>query len=106
VIVGVANDGVAGMPGVLRLTLESVDGKFRQSGSLDGGYPHAGKVRQASFLLPRDLHRGDLNLPAELETKGGVRRAVRWACAQKLNADGSFQIHLREAGDAGWRKGV
>ena len=46
---------MAGIPGVLRLTLESADGKFRQSGSLDGGHPHGEKVRQASFLLPREM---------------------------------------------------
>jgi hypothetical protein len=106
VIVGVANDGVAAIPGNLRLTLQSRDGKYRESGSLDGGQPRAGKVRQASFILPRDLNRGELKLNAELETKGGVRRPVRWACAQALNSDGSFPIHLKQAGDTGWRKGV
>lgn len=106
VIVGVANDGVAAIPGNLRLTLQSGDGKYRDSGSLDGGQPPAGKIRQASFILPRDLNRGDLKLTAELESKGGVRRPVRWACVQTLNSDGSFPIHLKQAGDAGWRKGV
>ena len=57
-IVAISNDGVAGMPGVLRLTLESRDGRFRQGGSLDGGHPHAGKIRQASFLLPHELDGG------------------------------------------------
>jgi hypothetical protein len=106
VIVGVANDGVAAIPGSLRLILQSSDGKYRQSGSLDGGHPYAGKVRQASFILPRDLNRGELKLTAELETSGRIRRPVRWACAQPLSADGSFPIHLHQAGDAGWRKGV
>ena len=47
-IVGVANNGVASMPGVLRLTLESADGAVRQTGVLDPGQPFAGKIRQAS----------------------------------------------------------
>jgi hypothetical protein len=105
-ILGVANDGVAGIPGVLRLTLESADGKFRQSGSLDGGQPHAGKIRQASFLLPREIDGGELRLRAGVETKGGVRRLIQWACAQPLNGDGSFPITLKKADEAGWLKGV
>ena len=105
-IIAVANDGVAGIPGVLRLTLESPDGRFRQSGSLDGGHPHGGKVRQASFLLPREMGAAELRLRAEVETKGGVRKPVRWACAQPLNPDGSFSIKLKKADEAGWLKGV
>jgi hypothetical protein len=105
-IIAVANDGVAGIPGVLRLTLESADGKFRQSGSLDGGHPQGGKVRQASFLLPREMGGSELRLRAEVETKGGVRRPVQWACAQPLNRDGSFPITLKKTDEAGWLKGV
>jgi hypothetical protein len=106
VIVAVANDGVAGIPGALRLTLESVDGRFRQSGSLDGGHPHGGKIRQASFLLPREIGGSEMRLRAEVETKGGVRRPIQWACAQRLNGDGSFPISLKKPADAGWLKGV
>lgn len=106
VIVGVSNDGTAGIPGLLRLSLETPDGKFRQSGYLDAGHPHGGKIRQASFLLPRAIDRGELRLRAELESKAHVRRPVQWACAQPLNPDGSFSIHLKEAWDHGWRKGV
>jgi hypothetical protein len=42
-IIGIANDGVAGIPGVLCLTLESADGRFRQSGSLMVAIRTAGK---------------------------------------------------------------
>jgi hypothetical protein len=105
-LIGVANDGVAGIPGVLRLTLESPDGKFRQSGALDGGHPYGGKIRQASFLLPREMGGLELRLRAEVETKGGVRRPVQWACAQPLNPDGSFSITLKKPNEAGWLKGV
>ncbi|HEY7304719.1 MAG TPA: hypothetical protein VH601_11420 [Bryobacteraceae bacterium] len=105
-IVGVANDGVAGIPGLLRLTLETADGKFRESGYLDAGHPHAGKMRQAGFLLPREIDRGELKLKAELESKAHVRRPVQWACAQPLNSDGSLSIRLIQSNDARWRKGV
>jgi hypothetical protein len=77
-IIAVANDGVAGIPGVLRLVIESADGKFRQSGSLDGGHSHGGKTRQASFLLPRDISGAEIKLRAEMETRGGVRRPIQW----------------------------
>lgn len=105
-IIAVANDGVAGIPGVLRLTLESADSKFHQSGSLDGGHPHAGKIRQASFLLPREMKHSELRLRAEIETKGGMRRPVQWACAQPLNPDGSLRLTLKKLDDRGWLKGV
>jgi len=46
-----------------------------------------------------------MKIRAELETKG-VRRPVRWACAQPLNADGSLTIQLKTYDDKGWRKGI
>jgi hypothetical protein len=42
---------------------------------------------------------------AEIETNG-IRRPVRWACAQPLNPDGSFNIQLRTHDERGWRKGI
>src|SRR5439155_21681985 len=52
-IIGLAKDGVAGVPGVLRVTVESGDGKALASGGLDAGYPLPGKIRQAQFVLPK-----------------------------------------------------
>lgn len=106
VIVGVSNDGVAGIPGLLRLTLETRDGKFRRSGYLDAGCPQGRKIRQASFLLPHEIDGGELRLRAEVESKANVRRPVQWSCAQPLNPGGSFSIQLKRAGDPEWRKGV
>jgi hypothetical protein len=106
VIVGVANDGVAGVPGMLRLTLENADGSVKQSGTLDPGQPYAGKVRQASLLLPPGLGALELKLSVHIESRAGVLRPVRWACAQKLNADGSFPVRLKSPTDKGWLKGV
>jgi len=105
-IVGFANRGVAGVPGVLRVTLESPDGKFRSSGSLDAGHPQAGKIRQASFILPPGMDGQKLVLRGEIESKAGVRRAIRWACAQPLNPDGSLTVRLKSHADKDWRKGV
>ncbi|MGO9087748.1 MAG: hypothetical protein ACLP6G_05085 [Terriglobales bacterium] len=90
-IIGFANDGIAGVPGVLRVTVESEDGKALKSGCLDPGYPLPGKVRQAQFVLPQGTQFKGLRLRAEIEVKG-MRYPVRWACHQKLNEDGSLTL--------------
>ncbi|MFY9753773.1 MAG: hypothetical protein WAJ92_14090 [Candidatus Acidiferrales bacterium] len=90
-IVGFANDGIAGVPGVLRVTVESEDGKVLKSGCLDAGYPLPGKLRQAQFVLPQGTTFKGLKLKAEIEVKG-MRYPVRWACHQKLNDDGSLTL--------------
>jgi hypothetical protein len=105
VIVGIANDGVAGVPGVLRPSLESMDGKFRMSGGLDAGHPYGGRIREASFVLPREVSERRFKLRAEIETRG-VRRQVQWTCEQPLDADGAFLIELQPHDAPGWRKGV
>jgi hypothetical protein len=106
VIVAVTNDGVAGVPGVLRLYVESLDGKIKLGGSLDAGHPHAGKIRQASFLLPKNSDGLKFKIRAEIETKGGKRRPVNWATAQPTNSDGSITFQLLQRNDPKWRKGV
>ena len=90
-IVGFANDGISGVPGVLRVTVESEDGKPLKSGCLDPGYPLPGKVRQAQFVLPQATKWRGLRLRAEIEVKD-MRYPVRWACHQKLNDDGSLTL--------------
>jgi hypothetical protein len=104
-VVAFANDGVAGVPGVLRVFADAPDGAWRVGGALDAGQPFAGRLRQASFRLPRDLAGGTVHLRAEIETRG-VRRPVRWACAQPVAADGSLAVTLLGADDPKWRKGV
>jgi hypothetical protein len=90
-IVGFANDGIAGVPGVLRVTVESQEGHSLKSGCLDAGYPVPGKIRQAQFVLPKGTKWQGLKLKAEIEVKG-MRYPVRWACGQQLNADGSLTL--------------
>jgi hypothetical protein len=90
-IVGFANDGIAGVPGVLRVSVESEDGKVVKSGCLDPGYPLPGKIRQAQFVLPQGTKFKGLKLRAEIEVKN-MRYPVRWACHQKLNDDGSLTL--------------
>jgi hypothetical protein len=105
-VVAFANDGVAGIPGVLRVYVESLDGKLKIGGSLDAGHPYGGKLRQASFLLPKGIDGQQLKIRAEIETKRGIRRPVRWACVQAANPDGSLTIQLIRRDDKRWRKGV
>ena len=105
-IVAFANDGVAGIPGLLRVFIESPDGKVKVGGSLDAGHPFGGKLRQASFVLPKGMAGRQMKIRAEIETKGGIRRPVRWASAQPANADGSLTIELLAHDDKRWRKGV
>ena len=104
-IVCLANRGVAGVPGVLWLQLESPDGKIVMRGALDAGHPHGGGIRQASFLLPKGYN-GKLQLSLQLEIRPGVKRPVAWACEQPVHANGSLTIDLKDGKDRGWRKGV
>jgi len=86
------------VPGVLRVTVESKDGKVLQSGCLDPGFPLPGKIRQAQLVLPQGTQFEGLKLRGEIEVKG-MRYPVRWACHQKLNDEGSLTLrkNLRQA---------
>jgi len=90
-IIGLANDGVAGVPGILRISVTSEDGKINVGGGLDPGYPLPGKIRQAQLPLPKGTKWEGLLLKAEIEVKG-VLHPVRWACHQKTNPDGSLTL--------------
>jgi hypothetical protein len=104
-VVAFANDGVAGVPGVLRVFAETADRAVRVGGSLDPGQPEGGRLRLASLRLPRALEGRSVRLRAEIETRG-VRRPVRWACAQPVGADGALEVGLLAAEDPKWRKGI
>jgi hypothetical protein len=90
-ILGLLNDGIAGVPGVLRITVETEDGKSLASGCFDAGYPLPGKIRQAQMVLPKGIKWQGLKLKAEIEVKG-MLYPVRWACHQKLNDDGTLTL--------------
>jgi hypothetical protein len=90
-ILGLVNDGIAGVPGVLRISVLDGTGRVLAAGGLDAGYPLPGKVRQAKFPLPRGTEWKGLRVKAEIEVKG-QRHPVRWACRQALNADGTLTL--------------
>jgi hypothetical protein len=103
--VSVANRGVAGLPGVLWLTVESPERGWKLRGSLDPGHPYGGGIRECSFLLPKG-YAGRVQLYAQLEIRPQVMKRVAWACEQALNPDGSIAIDVKPHDDPGWRKGV
>jgi len=90
-IIGFVNDGIAGVPGALRITVVQEDGRVLANGCLDPGYPLPGKVRQAKFPLPRGTRWQGLKLKGEIEVKG-QRYPVRWSSRQRMNADGSLTL--------------
>ena len=90
-ILGMVNDGIAGVPGVLRISVLNEAGPVLASGGLDAGYPLPGKVRQAKLALPRGTDWQGLRVTGEIEVKG-QRYPLRWACRQSLNADGSLTL--------------
>ena len=104
-IICVSNRGVAGVPGVLWLQVQSPDRKLNLSGALDAGHPHGGGIRQASFLLPKG-YSGKIELSVQIEIRPGVKKPVAWACEQPTNPDGSITVELKSDSDRGWRKGV
>jgi len=91
-VFGMVNDGIAGVPGVLRLTVFSDDGKIKESGCLDPGYPLPRGVRQAMIILPKGVDWKGLRLRADLEVKG-QSYPVEWSCDEPIHADGSFTLN-------------
>ena len=90
-ILGMVNDGIAGVPGVLRISILDATDRVLSTGGLDAGYPLPGRVRQAKFPLPRGTDWKGLRVTGEIEVKG-QRYPVRWACKQSLNADGTLTL--------------
>ncbi|WP_136161240.1 hypothetical protein [Sphingomonas flavalba] len=90
-VVGLANDGVAAVPGIVRLSVLDGTGAVLISGCVDPGYPRPTGIRQALLMLPEGRDWQGLRLKAELEVKG-VRHPLAWACRQALNPDGTLSL--------------
>ena len=69
VVLGMVNDGIASVPGILRITLYSEDGRVKERGCLDPGYPGTQGVRQAMIVLPKGVDWKGLRIRADLEVK-------------------------------------
>ena len=90
-ILGMVNDGIAGVPGVLRISVLDATGRVLATGGLDPGYPLPGKVRQARLPLPRGTDWRGLRVKGEIEVKG-QRYPVQWSCKQSLEADHALRL--------------
>jgi hypothetical protein len=90
-VIGLVNDGVACVPGALRLTVLGEGGQALVSGCVDPGYPMTRGVRQAMLPLPKGTDWKGLRLKAELEVKG-QRHPITWACREALNPDGTLTL--------------
>jgi hypothetical protein len=104
-IVGIANRGVAGVPGTLWVQIQNSDLALKMRGTLDPGHPLGGGIRMCSFLLPKDFA-APVALSVELEIRPGILKPVAWTCEQPVNSDGSVTVQLQPENAPGWRKGV
>lgn len=90
-IVGLANDGISGVPGVMRLTLLDTAGNLVAESGLEAGEPGPHQVRLVSLKLPAGLGWRGLRLRAGLLLKN-VSHPIRWACRESINPDGSLTL--------------
>ncbi len=104
-VITISNRGVAGVPGVLWLTVKSPDGSLKLRGSFNPGHPNGGALRMGSFVLPKG-YVGRIDLLAEIEIRPEVLKPIAWACEQPLNPDGSISIDVKPMNDPNWRKSI
>jgi hypothetical protein len=90
-IVGLSNDGISGIPGMIRLTLLDQSGNPISSATLEAGHPIPHQVRLARLELPASIGWEGTRLKAELIVKG-MSHPVRWACRESINPDGSITL--------------
>lgn len=90
-VIGLANDGVAAPPGVIRLTLADEHGAPIATGCIDPGCPKPTGIHQVMMSWAGQRDWAGLRLKAELIVKS-VAHPVRWACRQTLNDDGSLTM--------------
>ena len=89
VIIGLANDGISGVPGVVRLTLLDQNADLLCTSLLEAGHPIPHQVRLVALELPPGISWEGTRLKAELIVKG-VNHPIRWACRESLQPDGSL----------------
>src|SRR5215216_104788 len=90
-IVGLSNDGISGIPGMIRLTLLDQSGNLISSATLEAGHPIPHQVRLTRIELPAGIGWEGTHLKAELIVKG-MSHPVRWACRESINLDGSITL--------------
>jgi hypothetical protein len=90
-IVGLANDGISGTPGVVRLLLLGQDGQLLSAVALEPGHPLPHQVRLVRLEMTAGVGWQGTRLKAELIVKG-VHHPLRWACREAINRDGSLTL--------------
>ena len=90
-IVGISNDGISGIPGMIRLTLLDQSSNPISNATLEAGHPIPHQVRLARLELPAGFGWEGTRLKAELIVKG-MSHPVRWACRESINPDGSITL--------------
>lgn len=91
-IAGVANEGISGVPGTVRLSLFHPNGGIIAETSLEAGHPLPHQVQLAEMKLPAGTSWEGTCLKAELIVKN-VSHPLRWACREPLERDGSLRLH-------------
>ncbi len=91
VIVGLSNDGISGVPGVIRVSLLDQNGSMLAASTLDAGHPIPHQVKLLQLELPAGAGWEGMYLKAELIVKSVVH-PLRWACREPLNPDGSLTL--------------
>ena len=90
-IVALANDGISGVPGILRLTLLDQSGQSIAESSLEAGHPTPHQVRLVSLKLESGVGWEGMRLKAAINVKG-VSHPIRWVCRESINPDGSITL--------------
>jgi hypothetical protein len=90
-IVGLANDGISGVPGSVRLTLLDQNGQPIAESTLDAGHPTPHQVRLVSLKLPPGVGWEGTRLKGEIIVKG-VNHPIRWACREADPDDGGLTL--------------
>jgi len=90
-IIGLTNDGISGVPGIVRLTLLDPNGRPISNSALEAGHPTPHQVRLVPLKLSTGTGWEGTRLKAELIVKG-VSHPIRWACRESVNPDGSLTL--------------
>jgi len=90
-IVGLSNDGISGVPGMLRLMLLDQNGDRISESTLEAGHPTPHQVRLVHLELRPDIGWEGTRLKAEIIVKG-VSRPICWACRELVNRDGTLTL--------------
>lgn len=90
-IVALSNDGISGIPGILRLTLLDQSGHPIAESTLEAGHPTPHQVRLVHLKLRPGIGWEGTRLKAEIMVKG-AGHPIRWACRESLNPDGSLSL--------------